>query len=162
MSEGDVNEAFIFATTYKSPVVFFCQNNQWAISEPTKRQSSIPLSERAKGFGLPGIRVDGNDVMACHAVMTEALDRARSGDRARSWKCRRCGPACRSARATKARRRSPLQRNPDRVLDDPPKGRKQLCAAVRICGVPVAICATCLTNVQHAPRSFGQWRSAAM
>ena len=80
MSEGDVNEAFIFATTYKSPVVFFCQNNQWAISEPTKRQSSIPLSERAKGFGLPGIRVDGNDVMACHAVMTEALDRARSGE----------------------------------------------------------------------------------
>jgi len=79
MSEGDVNEAFVFATTYQAPVVFFCQNNQWAISEPTKRQSSIPLARRADGFGLPGIRVDGNDVIACHAVTTEALNRARAG-----------------------------------------------------------------------------------
>lgn len=79
MSEGDVNESFVFATTYQAPVVFFCQNNQWAISEPTKRQSRIPLAQRAEGFGLPGIRVDGNDVIACHAVTTEALNRARSG-----------------------------------------------------------------------------------
>ena len=79
MSEGDVNEAFVFATTYQAPVVFFCQNNQWAISEPTKRQSRIPLASRADGFGLPGVRVDGNDVMAVHAVTVEALNRARSG-----------------------------------------------------------------------------------
>jgi len=79
MSEGDVNEAFVFATTYQSPVVFFCQNNQWAISEPTKRQSRVPLANRADGFGLPGVRVDGNDVIAVHAVTVEALDRARSG-----------------------------------------------------------------------------------
>ena len=79
MSEGDVNEAFVFATTYQAPVVFFCQNNQWAISEPTRRQSRIPLAQRAEGFGLPGIRVDGNDVIACHAVTMEALERARSG-----------------------------------------------------------------------------------
>ena len=79
MSEGDVNEAFVFATAYQAPVVFFCQNNQWAISEPTKRQSRIPLVQRAEGFGLPGIRVDGNDVIACHAVTMEALERARSG-----------------------------------------------------------------------------------
>jgi pyruvate dehydrogenase E1 component alpha subunit len=79
MSEGDVNEAFIFATAYQAPVVFFCQNNQWAISEPTKRQSLVPLAQRAEGFGLPGIRVDGNDVIACHAVTMEALHRARSG-----------------------------------------------------------------------------------
>lgn len=79
MSEGDVNEAFVFATAYQAPVVFFCQNNQWAISEPTKRQSLVPLAQRADGFGLPGIRVDGNDVIACHAVTMEALDRARSG-----------------------------------------------------------------------------------
>jgi pyruvate dehydrogenase E1 component alpha subunit len=79
MSEGDVNEAFVFATTYQAPVVFFCQNNQWAISEPTKRQSRVPLAQRADGFGLPGIRVDGNDVIACHAVTVEALNRARSG-----------------------------------------------------------------------------------
>ena len=79
MSEGDVNEAFVFATAYQAPVVFFCQNNQWAISEPTKRQSLVPLAQRADGFGLPGIRVDGNDVIACHAVTMEALNRARSG-----------------------------------------------------------------------------------
>jgi len=79
MSEGDVNEAFVFATAYQAPVVFFCQNNQWAISEPTKRQSRVPLAQRAEGFGLPGVRVDGNDVIACHAVTMEALNRARSG-----------------------------------------------------------------------------------
>jgi 2-oxoisovalerate dehydrogenase E1 component alpha subunit len=79
MSEGDVNEAFVFATAYQAPVVFFCQNNQWAISEPTKRQSRVPLAQRAEGFGLPGVRVDGNDVIACHAVTVEALNRARSG-----------------------------------------------------------------------------------
>ncbi|HEX7405220.1 MAG TPA: thiamine pyrophosphate-dependent enzyme, partial [Candidatus Nanopelagicaceae bacterium] len=79
MSEGDVNEAFVFATAYQAPVVFFCQNNQWAISEPTKRQSLVPLAQRAEGFGLPGVRVDGNDVIACHAVTAEALNRARSG-----------------------------------------------------------------------------------
>ncbi|MDP1720047.1 MAG: pyruvate dehydrogenase (acetyl-transferring) E1 component subunit alpha [Candidatus Nanopelagicaceae bacterium] len=79
MSEGDVNEAFVFATAYQAPVVFFCQNNQWAISEPTKRQSLIPLAQRADGFGLPGVRVDGNDVIACHAVTAAALNRARSG-----------------------------------------------------------------------------------
>lgn len=79
MSEGDVNEAFIFAAAYQAPVVFYCQNNQWAISEPTHRQSRVPLARRADGFGMPGIRVDGNDVIACHEVTTEALDRARSG-----------------------------------------------------------------------------------
>ncbi|MBC7462803.1 MAG: pyruvate dehydrogenase (acetyl-transferring) E1 component subunit alpha [Actinobacteria bacterium] len=79
MSEGDVNEAFVFATSFQSPVVFFCQNNQWAISEPTRRQSVVPLAQRAQGFGMPGIRVDGNDVIACHAVTMAALDRARAG-----------------------------------------------------------------------------------
>jgi 2-oxoisovalerate dehydrogenase E1 component alpha subunit len=79
MSEGDLNEAFIFAAAYQSPVVFFCQNNQWAISEPTKRQSRVPLANRADGFGMPSVRVDGNDVIAVHAVTLAALDRARSG-----------------------------------------------------------------------------------
>lgn len=79
MSEGDVNEAFVFAASYQAPVVFFCQNNQWAISEPTRRQSRVPLAHRATGFGIPGIRVDGNDVIACYEVTKQALDRARSG-----------------------------------------------------------------------------------
>ncbi|KAJ8144715.1 hypothetical protein OY671_002183 [Metschnikowia pulcherrima] len=77
MSQGDVNEAFVFASTYRSPVVFFCQNNQWAISEPVALQSRVPLAERARGFGSPGVRVDGNDVLAVLAVTRAALDRAR-------------------------------------------------------------------------------------
>jgi len=78
-SQGDVSEAFTFASVYNAPVVFFCQNNQWAISEPTEKQSRVPLYQRASGFGFPGIRVDGNDVLACLAVTRWALDHARSG-----------------------------------------------------------------------------------
>ncbi len=78
-SQGDVNEAFIFAASYNAPVVFFCQNNQWAISEPIERQSRIPLYQRALGFGFPGVRVDGNDVLATYAVTQAALQRARDG-----------------------------------------------------------------------------------
>ena len=59
--------------------MFFCQNNQWAISEPIERQSRIPLYQRALGFGFPGVRVDGNDVLATYAVMQAALQRARDG-----------------------------------------------------------------------------------
>jgi 2-oxoisovalerate dehydrogenase E1 component alpha subunit len=78
-SQGDVNEAFIFAASYQAPVVFFCQNNQWAISEPIERQSRIPLYQRALGFGFPGVRVDGNDVLATYAVTRAAMQRARDG-----------------------------------------------------------------------------------
>ncbi|WP_425571669.1 pyruvate dehydrogenase (acetyl-transferring) E1 component subunit alpha [Nocardioides aquiterrae] len=78
-SQGDVNESFIFAASYNAPVVFFCQNNQWAISEPIERQSRIPLYQRALGFGFPGVRVDGNDVLATYAVTKAALNRAREG-----------------------------------------------------------------------------------
>jgi pyruvate dehydrogenase E1 component alpha subunit len=78
-SQGDVNEAFIYAAVNNAPVVFFCQNNQWAISEPIERQSRIPLYQRALGFGFPGVRVDGNDVLACYAVTQAALNRAREG-----------------------------------------------------------------------------------
>ncbi|GAA3830346.1 pyruvate dehydrogenase (acetyl-transferring) E1 component subunit alpha [Nocardioides panacisoli] len=78
-SQGDVNEAFVFAASYNAPVVFFCQNNQWAISEPIERQSRIPLYQRARGFGFPGLRVDGNDVLATYSVMKAALQRAREG-----------------------------------------------------------------------------------
>ncbi|MGZ4469966.1 MAG: thiamine pyrophosphate-dependent enzyme, partial [Nocardioidaceae bacterium] len=78
-SQGDVNESFIFAASYNAPVVFFCQNNQWAISEPIERQTRIPLYQRALGFGFPGVRVDGNDVLASYAVTQAALQRAREG-----------------------------------------------------------------------------------
>jgi pyruvate dehydrogenase E1 component alpha subunit len=78
-SQGDVNEAFIWASVFNAPVVFFCQNNQWAISEPLERQSRIPLYQRASGFGFPGVQVDGNDVFACLAVTRKAMQAARDG-----------------------------------------------------------------------------------
>ncbi|GAA1562379.1 pyruvate dehydrogenase (acetyl-transferring) E1 component subunit alpha [Actinomadura kijaniata] len=78
-SQGDVNESFVFASVFNAPVVFFCQNNQWAISEPLEKQSRIPLYKRAQGYGFPGVRVDGNDVFACLAVTRKALENARSG-----------------------------------------------------------------------------------
>jgi len=78
-SQGDVNEAFVWAAVNDAPVVFFCQNNQWAISQPLHRQTRIPLYRRAEGFGFPGIRVDGNDVLAVLAVTRAALRRARTG-----------------------------------------------------------------------------------
>lgn len=79
MSQGDVSEAFGWAATQRLPVVFICQNNQWAISAPSSVQAAIPLHRRATGFGFPGVRVDGNDVLACLGTVREALDRARGG-----------------------------------------------------------------------------------
>ncbi|MFF5783687.1 pyruvate dehydrogenase (acetyl-transferring) E1 component subunit alpha [Streptomyces sp. NPDC012693] len=79
-SQGDVNESFVFSAVYNAPVVFFCQNNQWAISEPIEKQTRVPLYQRAAGFGFPGVRVDGNDVLACLAVTRSALERARRGE----------------------------------------------------------------------------------
>jgi pyruvate dehydrogenase E1 component alpha subunit len=78
-SQGDVNEAFIWASVFNAPVVFFCQNNQWAISEPLEKQTRVPLYQRASGFGFPGLRVDGNDVLACLAVTRAAMQAAREG-----------------------------------------------------------------------------------
>ena len=78
-SEGDVNEAMVFAASFQVPVVFFCTNNHWAISEPVRVQSHIQLADRAAGFGIPSLRVDGNDVLAVMAATRVALDRARRG-----------------------------------------------------------------------------------
>lgn len=79
MSEGDVNEAMVFASTFRVPAVFFCQNNHYAISEPVRLQSASPLAARATGFGIPALRVDGNDVLAVLAATRIALQRARRG-----------------------------------------------------------------------------------
>ena len=79
-SQGDVNEAFIWASVTNAPVVFFCQNNQWAISEPLDRQTRIPLYQRAPGFGFPGLRVDGNDVLRLPGGHAQgAMQAAREG-----------------------------------------------------------------------------------
>jgi len=78
-AQGDVNESFVYAASMNAPVVFFCQNNQWAISQPVEKQTRIPIYQRARGFGFPGVRVDGNDVLAVYAVTKAAMNAARSG-----------------------------------------------------------------------------------
>ena len=79
-SEGDFHEALNFAAVFHVPVVFFVQNNEFAISVPLSRQTAAPsLAHKAIGYGMPGRRVDGNDVAAVLAVLGEAVDRARSG-----------------------------------------------------------------------------------
>ena len=67
-SEGDISEALGFAASYMVPVVFFCQNNQWAISEPVRLQSHASIAQRGQGYGIPGVQVDGNDVLAVLAA----------------------------------------------------------------------------------------------
>jgi 2-oxoisovalerate dehydrogenase E1 component alpha subunit len=79
-SQGDVHEAMVFAASYRTPEVFFLQNNQWAISVPVATQSRAPLFRRGAGYGMPSIPVDGNDVLASWAVTRVALDEARSGE----------------------------------------------------------------------------------
>ena len=79
-SEGDFHEALNFAAVFMVPVVFFVQNNEFAISVPLAKQTHAPsLAHKAVGYGMPGQRVDGNDVAAVMAVLTEAVDRARAG-----------------------------------------------------------------------------------
>ncbi|MGD2204966.1 thiamine pyrophosphate-dependent dehydrogenase E1 component subunit alpha [uncultured Microbacterium sp.] len=78
-SQGDVHEAMVFAASYQAPTVFFLQNNHWAISVPVSTQSRVPLVQRSAGYGIPSVRVDGNDVLASYAVSRAALDEARAG-----------------------------------------------------------------------------------
>jgi 2-oxoisovalerate dehydrogenase E1 component alpha subunit len=79
-SEGDFHEAMNFAAVWKAPAVFLVQNNGFAISVPLAKQSAAPtLAHKAVGYGMPGRLVDGNDVMAVHTVLSEAMDRARRG-----------------------------------------------------------------------------------
>ena len=80
-SEGDFHEALNFAGVWHVPVVFVCQNNQWAISVPLKKQThSRTIAQKALAYGLPGLQVDGNDVLAVYAAAREAVERARAGD----------------------------------------------------------------------------------
>ncbi|MDY6054690.1 pyruvate dehydrogenase (acetyl-transferring) E1 component subunit alpha [Micrococcus sp.] len=78
-SQGDVSESLVFSASYQAPVVFFCQNNHWAISEPVRLQSRGHLADRARGFGIPSMRVDGNDVLAVLAATRAAVARASQG-----------------------------------------------------------------------------------
>ncbi|HEX6676585.1 MAG TPA: pyruvate dehydrogenase (acetyl-transferring) E1 component subunit alpha [Actinomycetes bacterium] len=79
-SEGDFHEAMNFAGTFTIGCVFLCQNNGWAISMPTEKQTRAEaIADKAVGYGMPGVRVDGNDVFAVYQATSAAVDRARSG-----------------------------------------------------------------------------------
>jgi pyruvate dehydrogenase E1 component alpha subunit len=78
-AEGEISESFLFAAINNTPQVFFCQNNQWAISSAVGTQTRVPLFQRGTGFGVPGIRIDGNDVLASYAVTKKHMDDARNG-----------------------------------------------------------------------------------
>jgi pyruvate dehydrogenase E1 component alpha subunit len=80
-SEGDFHEAMNFAGVYRTPTVFVCQNNGWAISMPRGRQTaSETIARKADAYGMPGVLVDGNDLLAVHAASQEAVRRARAGE----------------------------------------------------------------------------------
>jgi pyruvate dehydrogenase E1 component alpha subunit len=79
-SEGDFHEGMNFAGVFQVPAIFVCQNNQWAISVPRSKQTrSKTLAQKALAYGMPGIQVDGNDILAVYAAAKEAADRARAG-----------------------------------------------------------------------------------
>ena len=78
-SQGDSNEALVFAASARAPVLFVVQNNHWAISVPATTQSRVPLAQRAAGFGIPYLRVDGNDLLAMYAATRYALDEMAGG-----------------------------------------------------------------------------------
>jgi len=79
-SEGDFHEGLNFAAVFQAPVIFVCQNNHWAISVPLAKQTrSKTLAQKALAYGLPGIQVDGNDILAVYAAAQEAVQRARTG-----------------------------------------------------------------------------------
>lgn len=80
-SEGDFHEAMNFAAVYATPTVFVCENNGWAISMPVERQTlSATIAQKADAYGMPGVLVDGNDLLAIHAAATAAVARARTGE----------------------------------------------------------------------------------
>ena len=87
-SEGDFHEGLNFAGVFQTPVIFVCQNNQWAISLPRSKQTrSKTLAQKALAYAVPGIQVDGNDILAVYAAAKEAVDRARSGEGATMIEC---------------------------------------------------------------------------
>ncbi|ASK65853.1 pyruvate dehydrogenase (acetyl-transferring) E1 component subunit alpha [Brachybacterium avium] len=79
LSQGDVNEAMVFAASFHAPVLFFCQNNHYAISEPVDVQATVPIALRPTGFGIPSLRIDGNDVLAVRAASLLASQHIRAG-----------------------------------------------------------------------------------
>jgi TPP-dependent pyruvate/acetoin dehydrogenase alpha subunit len=92
-NRGDFHENVNLAACWKLPIVYLCQHNGWAISEPADIYLPAPIVDRAAGYGIPGVAVDGNDVESVRAAVAEAIERARRGDgptliEARTWRQR--------------------------------------------------------------------------
>jgi pyruvate dehydrogenase E1 component alpha subunit/2-oxoisovalerate dehydrogenase E1 component alpha subunit len=117
-SEGDFHAALNFAGVFKTPCVIFCQNNRWAISVPLEKQSAVTdLYRKATAYGIPGVQVDGNDVLAVYAVTRAAVERARAGGgptfiEAQTY---RVGPHTTSDDPTRYRAGDEAQRWPDPI-----------------------------------------------
>lgn len=78
-SQGDLHESMVFAASYELPMLYFLQNNHWAISVPSTTQSRVPLADRAAGYGFEGVRVDGNDLLGSYAVARHLAEEIRAG-----------------------------------------------------------------------------------
>ncbi|HYY89602.1 MAG TPA: thiamine pyrophosphate-dependent dehydrogenase E1 component subunit alpha [Chloroflexota bacterium] len=92
-NRGDFHEALNLAAVWRLPIVYICQDNGWSISQPAPTYLPAPVAERAAGYGIPGVGVDGNDVEAVRTIVNEAIARARKGDgpsliEARTWRWR--------------------------------------------------------------------------
>jgi acetoin:2,6-dichlorophenolindophenol oxidoreductase subunit alpha len=92
-NRGDLHEALNLAASWRLPIVYVCQNNGWAISQPVKSYLSGSVADRAIGYGIPGVCVDGNDLDAVRHIVSDAVARARAGDgpslvEARTWRWR--------------------------------------------------------------------------
>ena len=129
-NQGDVHEGLNFAAIHKLPFIFIVENNGYAISVPLARQvAGSSVAQRAAGYGIPGVTVDGSDVLACYAASREAVARARAGD----------GPTLIEAKVTRltghssddqqTKYRSAEELLADRSLDPVPKFRAQLMEA---------------------------------
>jgi len=125
-SEGDVHEAMNFAGVFKAPIVFFVQNNQWAISVPLDRQTAGPIHRRAEGYGFPGLRIDGNDARGVYSTTAEALARARAGQGPTLIEALTYRVGAHSTADDPNRYRSPAEVDPWRAQDPLARLRQQL------------------------------------
>ena len=136
-SEGDVHEAMNFAGVFTAPVVFFCQNNQWALSVPNDRQvAGGSIAARAEGYGMPGVLVDGNDAGAVYTATAEAVERARAGG----------GPTVIEALTYRV--------EPHSTSDDPGRYRDEAAADRWRRRDPVDLLRTAMLRAGHADEEF--------
>jgi 2-oxoisovalerate dehydrogenase E1 component alpha subunit len=135
-SEGDFHEGANMAGVFGVPLVLFCQNNGWAISVPTTQQTAGEIWRRAQGYGFPGVRVDGNDVLAVYAATRDALALARSGG----------GPTLIEALTYRVGAHS--------TADDPGRYRDAAEVEMARASDPIARYATWLLAAGHADQGF--------